>query len=122
MVDPVVLRVLPVGLAPLGGWLAVQLCWLLPTVCLMALATFGAMASAQTAVGAFLAGAGWVLQVAMRPWLLENARFVHLLMGAVEPGHPGLAANRISLSVVTIGLLVVSWALLRRVSRTGTSG
>ncbi len=113
----VVLRVLHVDLAPLGGWLAVQLCWLLPTVSLMALATFGSLATTQTAFGAFLAGAGWLLQVVMRPWLLLNARLVYLFMGVVEPNHPSLAANRIALSVVTAGLLLGSWALLRRPER-----
>ena len=88
---------LGVDLSPLGGLFSVQLVWLLPTLSLAALGTAGALAGAQTAMGAFLVGAVWLIQLIMNSWLKLNARPVFLFLGVIDPGHPDLASNRLVL-------------------------
>ncbi len=108
---------LGVDLSPLGGFFSVQLVWFLPTLALAALGTAGALAAAQTAMGAFLAGAVWLVQLLMNSWLKLNARSVFLFLAVLAPGHPDLTLNRIVLFVGSMALLLISWALLRRQER-----
>jgi hypothetical protein len=108
---------LGVDLSPLGGLLRVQLVWFLPTLSLAALGTAGALAGAQTAMGAFLAGAVWLVHLLMNSWLRLNARSVFLFLGVLAPGHLDLALNQIVLFAGSMALLLVSWALLRRQER-----
>jgi hypothetical protein len=108
---------LGVDLSPLGGLFRVQLVWFLPTLSLAALGCAGALAGAQTAMGAFLAGAAWLIQLLMNSWLKLNARHVFLFLGVINPGHPDLAANQCVLFAGSLVLLLVSWALLRRQER-----
>jgi hypothetical protein len=108
---------LGLDLSPLGGLFSVQLVWFLPTLALAALGTAGALAGAQTAMGAFLAGAVWLVQLIMNGWLKLNARPVFLFLGVIVPGHPDLAMNQWVLFTGSMALLLVSWALLRRQER-----
>ncbi len=108
---------LGVDLSPLGNLFKMQLVWFLPTLALAALGTAGALAGAQTAMGAFLAGAAWLIQLLMNSWLRQNARSVFLFLGVISPGDPGLAANQLVLFSGSMALLLVSWALLRRQER-----
>lgn len=108
---------LAVDFGPLGAVLEVQLVWLLPCLFLLALGTAGALASAQTAMGAFFAGGWWLLQVVMKGWFVANAPATYLFLGALEPDHLQLAANRLLLPAATVCLLVLSAALLRRQER-----
>lgn len=111
------LGALGIDLSPLGGLLRIQLIWFLPALSLAALGCAGALAAAQTAMGAFLAGAAWLVQLLMNSWLRLNARPVFLFLGVIEPGHPDLAANQLVLFAGALALLLVSWALLRRQER-----
>jgi hypothetical protein len=108
---------LGIDLSPLGGLFSIQLVWFLPTLALAALGSAGALAGAQTAMGAFLAGAVWLVQLLMNSWLQLNARYVFLFLGVIVPGHPDLALNRFVLFAGAMALLLVSWALLRRQER-----
>lgn len=108
---------LGIDLSPLGGLLRVQLVWFLPALALAALGCAGALAGAQTAMGAFLAGAAWLIQLIMNSWLRQNARPVFLFLGVIVPDHPDLALNQIVLFAGSMALLLISWALLRRQER-----
>jgi hypothetical protein len=108
---------LGIDLSPLGNLFRVQLVWFLPTLSLAALGCAGALAGAQTAMGAFLAGAVWLIQLLMNSWLKLNARYVFLFLSVIVPGHPDLAVNQIVLFAGSMALLLVSWALLRRQER-----
>ncbi len=109
--------VLGVDLSSLGGLFRIQLVWFLPTLSLAALGCAGSLAGAQTAMGAFLAGAAWLIQLLMNSWLKLNARHVFLFLGVLVPGHPDLALNQFVLFLASVALLLVSWALLRRQER-----
>jgi hypothetical protein len=117
LVFQVFVAALGVDLSPLGGLLRVQLIWFLPTLSLAALATAGSLAAAQTALGAFLAGAVWLIELLMNSWLRLNARSVFLFLGVIAPGDPDLTLNQSVLFVGSMMLLVASWALLRRQER-----
>jgi hypothetical protein len=108
---------LGIDLSPLGNLFRVQLVWFLPTLSLAALGCAGALAAAQTAMGAFLAGAVWLVQLIMNSWLRLNARYVFLFLGVIVPDHPDLAVNQAVLFAGSTALLLVSWALLRRQER-----
>ena len=84
---------LGIDLSPLGGLLGVQWMWFLPALSLAALGSAGSLAGAQTAMGAFLAGAVWLVQLMMNSWLRLNARYVFLFLGVLVPRHPDLAAE-----------------------------
>jgi hypothetical protein len=111
------LGALGVDLSPLGSLFKVQLVWFLPTLSLAALGTAGALAGTQTAMGAFLAGAVWLVHLLMNSWLRLNARSVFLFLGVLAPDHPDLALNQLVLFAGSTALLLVSWALLRRQER-----
>lgn len=65
LVFQLVAAALGIDLSPLGGLLRTQLVWFLPTLSLAALGCAGALAAAQTSMGAFLAGAAWLVQLLM---------------------------------------------------------
>jgi hypothetical protein len=108
---------LGIDLSPLGNLFSVQLVWFLPTLSLAALGTAGALAGAQTVMGAFLVGAVWLVQLIMNSWLKLNARHVFLFLGVLVPDHPDLALNQFVLFAGSMALMLVSWALLRRQER-----
>ncbi len=108
---------LGIDLSPLGNLFGVQLVWFLPTLALAALGCAGALAGAQTVMGAFLAGAVWLVQLIMNSWLRLNARPLFLFLGVIAPGDPKLALNQFVLFAGSMALLLVSWALLRRQER-----
>jgi hypothetical protein len=108
---------LGIDLSRLGGLFDVQLVWFLPTLSLAALGTAGALAGAQTTMGAFLAGAVWLVQLMMNSWFKLNARYVFLFLGVLAPRHPDLALNQFVLFCGSMALLLVAWALLRRQER-----
>lgn len=108
---------LGIDLSPLGSLFSVQMVWFLPTLSLAALGSAGALAGAQTVMGAFLVGAVWLVQLLMNSWLRLNARHVFLFLGVIVPGDPDLRANQLVLFAGSIALLLVSWALLRRQER-----
>ena len=108
---------LGVDLSPLGNLFRVQLVWFLPTLALAALGTAGALAGAQTVMGAFLAGAAWLIQLLMNSWLRQNAKSVFLFLGLLSPSDPALAVNQLVLFSGSMILLLISWALLRRQER-----
>jgi hypothetical protein len=106
-----------VDLSPLGGAIGVQLAWFLPALALAAVGTIGSLAAAQTAVGAFLAGAVWLVQVMMKGWLEANAKNLYLFMGVLVPRHPALVMNQCALFAVSAVLFFLSWVLLHRQER-----
>ena len=110
-------RVLAVDFSPLGGPVAVQLAWIVPAVTLAAVGMGGALATAQCATGAFLAGAVWLVQLLMKGWILSNCRMLYLFMGVLEPRHPDLRLSQVSLLAASAALGAVSWRLLRRQER-----
>ena len=108
---------LGIDLSPLGRLFKIQLVWFLPTLALAALGTTGSLAGAQTSIGAFLAGAAWLIHLLMNSWLRLNARPVFLFLGVIVPDDPKLALNQFVLFAGSLALLLTSWALLRRQER-----
>lgn len=117
IVFQLVVGALDIDLSPLGNLCRVQIVWFLPAMSLAALGCAGALAAAQTAMGAFLAGAVWLVQLIMNSWLRVNARYVFLFLGVIVPDHPDLAVNQSVQLAGSVALLLVSWALLRRQER-----
>jgi hypothetical protein len=117
LVFQIFVALLGIDLSPLGGLFKVQLVWFLPTLALASLGTAGSLAGAQTSMGAFLAGAAWLIHLLMNSWLRLNARPVFLFLGVIVPGSPDLPVNQIVLFLGSLALLLISWALLRRQER-----
>lgn len=106
-----------IDVAALGGPVARQLAWLTPTLALIAVGTFGALAGARTATGAFLAGASWLVQLTMRSWFEANLDCLFLFKGIHAPGSPGLASNQGVLLALAALLFWLSTLLLERQER-----
>jgi hypothetical protein len=101
-----------------GNWLNLQLIWLVPTLSLMALGCLSAFVAAQTTTGALLVGMVWIVELVARGWFADNAgKYFLVFMGPLMPDHPALFANYMTLSVLTVMFLFVSWVLLRRQER-----
>jgi hypothetical protein len=101
-----------------GSWVDVQLAWLLPTLALMAFGCLTALLAAQTITGAVFAGMVWLVELVARGWFAgNNGKYFLIFMGALMPDHPDLALNQLSLCVLSIICLLVSWSLLHRQER-----
>ena len=111
------LLALRVDLSPLGGFLAVQRIWFLPTLALAALGCAGSLTAAQNVVGSFLVGTVWLVELMMKGWFLANARYAFLFLGVFLPAHPHLALQQAVLFSVSLALLFFSWVLLHRQER-----
>ncbi len=103
----------------LGGWADVQLAWLVPTLALMALGCFAALAAAQTLTGAVLVGLTWIVQLVARGWFAYNkiGQYFLVFMGALMPDHPALRANHGSLLLLSAILFFLGWRLFHRQER-----
>ena len=107
-----------VDFSPLGDWVAVQLCWLLPTITLIALGTIGALIGAQTMVGTFLVGLVWFIELIIRDGMaVDHWKYAYIFMSILNPEHPDLVSNQIALFALTIAFLFVAWALLQKQER-----
>lgn len=114
-----VLALVPVDLAPLGGFWARQLAWLAPTLAAVSLGSAVAFANRHSTGGAAAIGMIWIMQIILRDWFLESswARYVLLLMGSNYPDNPALRGNQATLISLSVLLLLAGWALLRRQER-----
>ena len=110
--------IIGVDFSPLGNWVNLQLCWLLPTITLIALGTFGALIGAQTMVGSFLVGLVWFVELIIRDGMaVNNWKYAYIFMSILSPEHPDLVSNQIALFALTIAFLAVAWGLLRKQER-----
>lgn len=102
-----------------GNWVGVQLTWLTPTLSLMAIGCFSALAAAQATTGALLAGMIWIVELVARGWFAYDpiGRYFLVFMSSLMPDHPALHANQWTLAILSIMLLLLSWRLLYRQER-----
>jgi hypothetical protein len=103
----------------LGGWIAVQLAWLVPTLALMAAASVVSLAARAPAPGALAAGLVWLVELIARDSLLRHlwGRRLFVFMGALSPQHPDLRASQVTLLALTAALFAAANLLLRRQER-----
>ncbi len=107
-----------VDFAPLGSPFNLQFSWLIPTVAMIALGTFGAILGAQTMIGSFLVGLVWIIEVIIRDGMAVNYwKYAYLFMGILNPEHPDLASNQIALFAASAIVLFFAWLLLHRQER-----
>ena len=109
-----------VDLAYLGNIWQRQLVWLVPSLTMLALGCFTALAFKQAASGSVFTGGLWIFQLTLRGFLLSKPilRDFVLFMGASLPMSGSmLVENQISLTVVSIVLIILSAFLLKRQER-----
>ncbi len=109
-----------VDLAYLGGFWQRQLVWLVPSLAMLALGCFTALAFRQATSGSVFTGGLWIFQLTLRGYLLSKplARNLVLFMGATFPmGGSMLVENQISLTLTGVGLVFLSAFLLKRQER-----
>jgi len=107
-----------VDFAPLGSTLNLQLSWLVPTVAMIALGTFGAILGAQTMIGSFLVGLVWIIEIIIRDAMtFNNWKYAYIFMGILNPEHPDLVSNQIALFSASAVFLFLTWLLLHRQER-----
>ena len=107
-----------VDFSPLGGTLNLHLSWLVPTVAMIALGTFGAILGAQTMIGSFLVGLVWIIEIIIRDAMtFNNWKYAYIFMGILNPEHPDLVPNQIALFGISAAFLFFTWLLLHRQER-----
>jgi hypothetical protein len=107
-----------VDFAPLGSTLNLHFAWIVPTVVMIALGTFGAILGAQTMIGSFLVGLVWIIEIIIRDGMaVNNWKYAYIFMGILAPEHPDLASNQIALFAASAILLFFTWLLLHRQER-----
>lgn len=107
-----------VDFAPLGSALELHLSWIVPTIALIALGTFGAILGAQTMIGSFLVGLVWIIEVIIRDAMaVNNWKYAYIFMGILSPEHPDLVSNQIALFAISAAFLFFTWLLLHRQER-----
>jgi hypothetical protein len=107
-----------VDFAPLGNILNLYLSWIVPTIAMIALGTFGAILGAQTMIGSFLVGLVWIIQIIIRDAMtFNNWKYAYIFMGILNPGHPDLVSNQIALFAASAVFLFLTWLLLHRQER-----
>lgn len=107
-----------VDFAPLGSALDLHLSWIVPTVAIIALGTFGAILGAQTMIGSFLVGLVWIIEIIIRDGMtFNNWKYAYIFMGVFDPNHPDLMSNQIALFAVSAIFLFLTWLLLHRQER-----
>lgn len=110
---------LGVSLQPLGGFWAIQLAWLVPTLALMALGCTVSLAFTQSSGGAITVGLIWLMQLILRGWFIESpwARYLLVFLGILQPEHPHLLANQFVILLLSAMLLYASQAFFERQER-----
>jgi hypothetical protein len=107
-----------VDFAPLGNALNLHLSWIVPTIVMIALGTFGAILGAQTMIGSFLVGLVWIIQVIIRDGMaINNWKYAFIFMGILAPEHPDLIGNQLALFALSAIFLFFTWLLLHRQER-----
>ncbi len=109
-----------VDLTYLGNFWQRQLVWLVPSLTMLAIGCFTALAFKQAASGSVFTGGLWIFQLTLRGYLLSKPilRDTVLFMGASLPkGGSMLVENQISLTLVSIVLIILSAFLLKRQER-----
>ena len=107
-----------VDFAPLGSALNLHLAWIVPTITMIALGTFGAILGAQTMIGSFLVGLVWIIEVIIRDGMaVNNWKYAYIFMGILAPEHPDLIGNQLALFALSATFLFLTWLLLHRQER-----
>jgi hypothetical protein len=107
-----------VDFSPLGDPPNLHLAWLVPTVAMIALGTFGAILGTQTMIGSFLVGLVWIIEIIIRDGMtFNNWKFAYIFMGVFAPNHPDLVSNQIALFAVSAVFLFLTWLLLHKQER-----
>jgi hypothetical protein len=107
-----------VDFSTLGGSLNLQLSWIVPTISMIALGTFGAILGAQTMIGSFLVGLVWIIEVIIRDAMaVNNWKYAYIFMGILNPEHPDLVSNQLALFTASAVFLFFTWLLLHKQER-----
>jgi len=109
-----------VDLAYLGDFWQRQLIWLVPSLAMLALGCFTALAFRQATAGSVFTGGLWIFQLTLKGYLLSKplTRNLVLFMGATFPlGGSMLAKNQVSLTLVSVLMLSISVYLLKKQER-----
>jgi hypothetical protein len=115
----VVTALLGISIEALGGLAAIQLTWIVPTLALMALGCVTSLVLAQSNGGAIVVGLLWLMQLLLRGWFIESAwaRYLLVFLGILQPDHPNLIANQLTLLALAVLLLLAAQALFKKQER-----
>ncbi len=109
-----------VDLAYLGNFWHRQMVWVVPSLTMLGLGCFTALALRQATGGSVFSGGLWIFQLTLKGYLLSKtlARNLVLFMGATFPmGGTMLVKNQISLTLIGVLLVFLSAFLLKRQER-----
>jgi hypothetical protein len=113
------LAALEVDLSPLGGLLARQAVWAVPSLASMALGSVLSFGLARSLPAAMVAALVWLTQLLLRDGFQADpiGRFVFLFLGVRDPHNPDLLANQLCLTGLAVLFFLVAWTLFKRQER-----
>jgi hypothetical protein len=115
----VYLAALGVDLAPLGGLLARQAVWAVPSLACMALSSALSFVVAQSLPAAMVTALLWLTQLLLRDGFQADpiGRFVFLFLGVRDPRNPDLLGNQLCLTGLAVLFFLIAWTFFKRQER-----
>ena len=103
------------SLAPLGSIFARQLVWLAPCLAMLTLGSCASLLVRGSAGGFAFIGGLWMIQLFLRGWFAHNPVLRNILFfySAMDPQTSASIVNQISLTLISILLLVLTYRLLK---------
>jgi hypothetical protein len=103
----------------LGGILARQLVWFIPSLSLSILGITASFLFVNCTSGAMAVGVVWIVQVMLRGWFITDRwrRMFLLFAGAMAPGQSFLIVNQLALGGISFALLFLAILLFEKQER-----
>jgi hypothetical protein len=115
----VYLAIIGIDLAPLGGLLARQAVWVVPSIACITLGSALSFVLAQSLPGAMVAALLWLMQLLLRDGFQTDpfGRFIFLFLGVRDPRNPDLLGNQLCLSGLAFLFFLIAWTFFKRQER-----
>ena len=112
----IIVALMGISLAPLGGIMQRQLVWFIPCMTLLVLGGSASLMTRSCNGGFALVGGVWIIQLLLRGWFARKPilRNILIFFGAMDPLGQLRIYNQITLTVITLLLLAVTYFLLKQ--------
>lgn len=106
-------------LTPLGGLLARQAVWMVPSLACMALGSVLSFIFAQSLPAAMVTALLWLTQLLLRDGFQADpiGRFIFLFLGVRDPQNPDLLGNQLCLTGLSVLFFLFAWIFFKRQER-----
>ena len=106
-------------LAQLGGLLARQAVWIVPSLACITLGSGLSFVVAQSLPAAMVTALVWLTQLLLRDGFQADpfGRFIFLFLAVRDPQNPDLLGNQLCLTMLSILFFWIAWTFFKRQER-----